>query len=145
MIRPYLEYVDFVTESSTKEKVERIDKLQDKAIRCIEYCNNPEDRESYEVLERKYKMEKLCVKRKRSLLRMMYIASKDIDNIEDVTHNMNLRSSKKVRLKENFSSLTKLHNSPYFRRLKLWDSLPEKVQKAENNQIFKNDVKKLVS
>ena len=57
---------------------------------------------------------------------------------------MNLRSSKKVRLKENFSSLTKVHNSPYFRGLKLWDSLPEKVKKAENSQIFKNEVKKLV-
>ena len=144
MIRLYLEYVDFVIECSTKEKVERIDKLQDKAIRRIEFCNNTEDRESYEVLERSYKMEKLCVRRKRSLLRVMYIASKNTDNIEHVTRNINLPSSKKVQLKNNFSSLTKLHNSPYFRGLKLWDSLPENDQKAENTQIFKSEVKKLL-
>ena len=61
--------------------MERIDKLQYKALCRIKYCNKPEDRESYEVLECKYKMEKLCVRRKRILLHMMYIASKDIDNI----------------------------------------------------------------
>ena len=50
MICPYLEYIDFVIESSAKEKIERIDSLQRKALRRIEYCNNPDDRKTYEEL-----------------------------------------------------------------------------------------------
>ena len=57
MIRPYLEYVDFVIESSTKEKIDRIDNLQRKALRRIEYCNNPEDRQTYDELGCKYNIE----------------------------------------------------------------------------------------
>ena len=41
-----LEYVDFIIESSMKEKVQRLDTLQHKALRRIEYCKNPEDRET---------------------------------------------------------------------------------------------------
>ena len=37
MIRPYLEYVDFIIESSTKEKVQRLDALQNNALHRIEY------------------------------------------------------------------------------------------------------------
>ena len=64
MIRPYLEYVEFVIGSSTKEKVDKVDRLQNKALRRIEYCNNSEERDSYDLLECKYKIEKICVRRK---------------------------------------------------------------------------------
>ena len=144
MIRPYLEYVDFVTESSTKEKIDRIDILQRKALRRIEYCNNPEDRQTYDELGCKYNIEKLSVRRKRSLLCIMYIESKDSNNIKEDSHGMNLRSSKKVKLKEKFSDMTKLHKSPYFRGLKLWETLPDDVQKAENKEMFKNRVKTII-
>ena len=72
----------------------------------------------------------------------MYIASKDSNNFREVTHNMNLRSSDKIKLKEEFSDKTKLHKSPYFRGLKLWGSLPVDVQRAESIEVFKLGVKK---
>ena len=142
MIRPYLEYVDFIIESSSQEMVKKLDVFQRKALRRIEYCLIPEEKKSYEVLESKYKIEKLAIRRKRSLLRVMYINSKDINNIKNRTHDINLRSTKKVKMKEDFSGLTKLHRSPYYRGIKLWESLPETVQHAETKIIFKNEVKK---
>ena len=96
MIRPYLEYVDFVIESSTKKKIDRIDNLQRKALRRFEYCNNPEDRQTYDELGCKYNVEKLSVRRKRSLLRMINIESKDSNDIKKDSHGMNLRSSKHI-------------------------------------------------
>ena len=144
MVRPYLEYIDFVIKSSTKEKIKRIDNLQRKALRRIEYCNNPEDRESYDILGRKYNIEQLCVRRKRSLLRMMYTVSKDGDNIKENTYGMKLRSGDKIKLKDDFSDKTKLHKSPYFRGLKLWESLPVEVQKSENLNMFKAGVRKFI-
>ena len=46
MIRPYLEYVDFVIESNTQERVQKLNQLQHKALRRIEYCYNPVQRET---------------------------------------------------------------------------------------------------
>ena len=111
-------------------------------FRCIAQWVLAFKSENHDVLGCKYKIEKLCVRRKRSLLRLMYIASKDSNNIKEVTHNMNLRSSDKIKLKEAFSDKTKLHKSPYFRGLKLWSSLPVDVQKAESIEVFKLGVKK---
>ena len=130
MIRPYLEYVDFIIESSTKEKVLKVDALQQKALRRIEYCRTPEEKKTYEVLERKFKIEKLGISRKRSLLRLMYITSKDSTNIKMITHDKNLHSTTKVKMKEDFSGLTKLHQSPYYRGVKLWEALPERSRSA---------------
>ena len=137
MIRPYLEYVDFIIASSTKEMVQKLDVLQRKALRRIEYCLFPEEKKSYEVLESKYKIERLATGHKSCLLSLMYINSKDINNIKNWTHNINLRSTKTVKMKEDFSGLTKLHRSPYYRGIKLWESLPETVQ-------LKNEVKKII-
>ena len=92
--------------------MDKIDTLQRKVLRRIENCNNPENRQSYEELERKYNIEKLDVRHKRSLLRMMYNISKDVRNINDIKHIKNLRSRKKVKLKNEFSGLTKLPKSP---------------------------------
>ena len=138
MIRPYMEYIDFIVESGTKEKIEKLDKLQDRALRRIEYCVNPVDRLEYGALRSKYNIEELEVRRKRSLLRIMYDQSKDENNIVVVTHDINLRSNSKVKLKNKFSLLTKLHASPYYRGCDLWSRLPEDIQ---NRNIFKTRVK----
>ena len=38
MIRPHLDYIDFVIDSSSADRVKRLDILQNKALRRIEYC-----------------------------------------------------------------------------------------------------------
>ena len=72
MIRPHLEYIDFVIESGTKEMVSKIDRLEDRALRRKEYCVDPMNRLDYQELRLRYKIETLEVRRKRSLLRIMY-------------------------------------------------------------------------
>ena len=37
-IRPHLDYIDFAVESGSVDRVQRLDNLQKKAIRRIEYC-----------------------------------------------------------------------------------------------------------
>ena len=82
MIRPHLEYIDFIVESGTKEHIEKLNKLQDKALRRIEFCKNMDERSDYDVLRSKYRIENLDVRRKRSLLRIMYDKSRNNENIE---------------------------------------------------------------
>ena len=52
-----------------------------------------------------------------------------------------LRSNRKVLLKYTFSNLTKLHNSPFYRGVKIWNTLPEKIQKCRQKKEFKRMVK----
>ena len=47
-----------------------------------------------------------------------------IQNLEIDTVTINLRSKKKVHMKKDFTSKTKVLNSPLYRGLKFWDSLP---------------------
>ena len=56
MIRPHLEYVDFIVESGSKKRVSRLDRLQERALRKIEYCKHPENRKEYSALEKEYKI-----------------------------------------------------------------------------------------
>ena len=144
MIRPHLEYVDFIVESGSKKLVSKVDRIQERALRKIEYCKNPENRKEYSVLEKEYNIENLSTRRKRSLLRYMFHQSKDELNQEKRKSDRILRSNKKVKLKCDFSNLTKLHNSPFYRGTKAWNDLPYEIQTCEQKDVFKNMVKKLI-
>ena len=54
-----------------------------------------------------------------------------------------LRSDNKTGMKYNFSSLTKLHNSPYYRGVKLWNTLPAHVQRCNVRYEFKKELRKM--
>ena len=44
MIQPHLEYINFVIASCRKDRIKKLNKLQHRALRRIEYCMNPMDR-----------------------------------------------------------------------------------------------------
>ena len=77
MIRPLIEYVDFVIDSGSKCLISKLDRFQERALRRIEYCVQPVNRKPYAELEKLYNVENLHAKRDRSLLRQMYFESKD--------------------------------------------------------------------
>ena len=54
-----------------------------------QYCINPVERLEYDELRTKYKIESLEVRRKGSLLQIMYNQSKDSDNLEIISHDIN--------------------------------------------------------
>ena len=143
MIRPLLEYVDFIVDSGSKCLISKLDRFQDRVLRRVENCTNPESRKSYAELGKLYNIEPLRVRRKRSLLRVMYTQSKDEINIVATTCTRILRSRKKVNLKYKFSDLTKLHNSPFYRGVKLWNTLPAEIQNCNERSVFKKRLKNL--
>ena len=89
-------------------------------------------------------IEKLEIRRNRSLLNLMYTESNIPSNIEESKNYMILRSTKKVKMKSDFTKLTKIQRSPYYRGLKLWNSLPENVQKEESKSKFKFKLSKCI-
>ena len=134
-----MEYGDFVVDSANQQLVVRLDKLQEKALRLAEYRSNVKKKEM-SILKSDFNIEDLEIRRKRSLLRLMYIQSKVDGNLQSKGSYMNLRSSNKVKMKSNFTKLTKIQRSPYYRGLKLWDQLPENVQKEQSKLVFKSKV-----
>ena len=97
------------------------------------------------MLKRKFYIESLETRRSRSLLRLMYDQSKAVDNLQDVKNNVVLRSSTKVKMKVDFTRLTKIQRSPLYTGLKLWDQLPNDVQQESNKSKFKEKVRKCIS
>ena len=51
---------------------------------------------------------------------------------------MGLRSRTKVKIKNAFTGITKMYDSPLYRGLRLWDKLPPELQKEKKNVIFKH-------
>ena len=140
MIRPHLDYIDFVVDSGSADRIKRLDTLQKKALRRIEYCINVENRQDKDVLQDKYKIEDLKLRRKRNLLKIMHTLSSDSENLKTVSIERDLRSTTKVKLKNDFTSKTKVFNSPLYRGIRLWDSLPSNLQKERNKYIFKHRI-----
>ena len=68
----------------------------------------------------------------------MYSQCKEEINIVKETCDRILRSNKKVKMKYKFSSLTKLLNSPYYRALKIWNTLPDYIQNCKGKLTLKN-------
>ena len=141
MIRPHLDYIDFVVESGSADRIKKLETLQKKAIRRVEYCAIPENRQNFDVLLGKYNVESLKLRRKRNLVKIMYSQSSCSENLKINTVKINLRSRKKVHMKKNFTSKTKIMDSPYYRGIKLWDSLPSDLQKEKDFRTFKKRLK----
>ena len=81
-----------MVESGSADRVHKLDILQKKAIRRIEYCVDlvPENREKLDVLLGKYKIESLSLRRKRNLLKIMYSRSSCSQNLKIDTVKINL-------------------------------------------------------
>ena len=144
MIRPHLEYGDFIVESSGLVNVEKLELFQNKCLRLAEF-QAPEKRKEMSNLKLKYRIEDLKIRRKRSLLRLMYIQSKCDANLCAKKNHIQLRSDGKIKMKSGFTRLTKIQRSPYYRGLGLWNALPEHVQKEPNKCKFKSAVKSLIT
>ena len=74
----------------------------------------------------------------------MFHQSKDEVNQVNIRGDRILRSNKKVKLKCNFSNLTKLHNSPFYRGIKVWNDLPYETLTCEQKDVFRNMIKDMI-
>ena len=129
-----------MVDSGNADRIQKLDRLQEKAIRRIEYCFEKESRKDLDVLQKDFNIETLSLRRKRNLVKIVHKTSKDTSNIDTSRPNIDLRSGPKVNLKNKFMALTKVYNSPLYRGIRLWDQLPAHLQKEENNIKFKSAI-----
>ena len=143
MIRPHLDYIDFVVDSSSTDRVKKLDSLKKKALRRIEYNMNPQDRKDYQILQDEYKIEDLRLRRKRNLVKIIHTRREKL-KLPEIDSLRKTRSSTKVKINNKFKNITKVYNSPLYRGARLWEMLPDDIQKEENKYVFKKRVKNFI-
>ena len=137
-----MDYGDFIIDSALISKTDRLEHLQERILRLIEYCPVKENRKDMNVLLDNFNIEPLYIRRKRNILKLMYDQSHDPDNLYTTECDINLRSSNKVKMKSQFTKLTKVKKSPFYRGIELWDKLPHELQNEPSRIKFKSELKR---
>ena len=142
MIILLFDYADFMVESASKVKIAKLEKLQEKALKCIE--NMCQKRVDVDLPYGKYGIQPLCLRYREHISCFMYRQSKRAGIIDFVRPPINLRSNKKVKFKKGAKYRYTMHlKSPRVRGVKVWDMLPATVQKATTKVKFKLLIKKI--
>ena len=139
-IRPILEYADFLIDSCTKLKVDKLERIQKRAVKIIDGYKHKGAK--YEDVLMLYGLDNLGARRNHHHLAVMYRHSNLPGNIETYRPGINLRSNNKLKFKIKTTQLTKVQNSPFYRGVSLWDRLPVEVQRATTKVKFKKCIVK---
>ena len=143
MIRPHLDYIDFVVDSASAGRVKKLDNLQRKAVRRIEYCTAKENRLDYMALQDKYNIEDLRLRRKRNLVKIIHSQRKTLKVMDPNDYTKKLRSVNKVKITNDFTSINRVFNSPLYRGARLWNTLPADLQSEKDKFAFRKRIKTL--
>ena len=138
-ILPYFEYCDFLIDSCCKKELDKMEKLQYRALRIVHKIRNPRDISRVDLLNLSG-MKELKVRRKCHLLNQMFIwkrKGKWLKQQNRTTRNQNLQQFylPKPRTEE-------ARKSPFYRGAKLWLKLPPNIRKMEGKEEFKLATKK---
>ena len=138
-ILPLFDYADFLIDSSSKYYVTKLDNLHAKALRLID-CNRHRSDDT-DVLENIYLLDTPLRRRKDHHCMIMYRLSKLGRHIDRYRPTIRLRSRRKVKFKKQKRNLEKIMKSPLYRGVKLWDMIPEDIQRSVTKVKFKTMLK----
>ena len=137
-VLPMLDYGDFLVDSGKLSKTDRPSNLHKRALKLID--NKAHRDQDIAQLMSTYGLESLLKRREKHHLSLMYRLKDDKDLLEQYRANIELRNHSKIKFKTRTSKLTKVANSPYYRRVWLWDCLNESTQKATTKLKFKQSI-----
>ena len=136
-ILPILDYVSVLTNSSTRRKIDKLQPLQNRAIRIVKRINGYMSTAAITEYHTQLHLKLLNERRKMFMLILMYKLSKIKDNVNEIRHDRQLRTSPKVKMKILFTDKERVLRSPYYKCNTLWDSLSSDIQLSENMFEFK--------
>ena len=114
-ILPYMDYSSFLIDSACQYSLSKLDKIQKRCIRLIEYSKKDQREKDLGILLKNYKIEPIRERRKKQLLSFMYAESKLSLNLTTGNSKIVLRSDNKVKFIEKLTRKTTVQNSPYYR------------------------------
>ena len=140
-IIPLFDYADFLVEGGTRYYQEKLDCLHEKALSIID-CKKHKNLEVCD-LQILYGLNSIGQRRKEHHCAIMYRLSRRKDNLDQYRPKINLRSRKRVKFRLPLRNLTKISKSPLLRGIKLWDMVPEPIQRSLTKVKFKREIKSI--
>ena len=134
MILPIMEYGDIYMTSATQDNRKKLQKLQNKALKC---ALEKDKRFNTNLLHDEAKIHKLKHRRKTHLLQHMYQISTTPEFQGWKVRVRVTRNSNKKLMKTKKPNTTKFLNSITYRGPKLWNKLPREIQESDNYYTFK--------
>ena len=142
MILPLLDYADFIIECGRKVKIDKLERLQERALKFVN--NGLYGYENISELYAVFNVQTLALRYREHISCFMYRQSKIDGNIEYRRPSINLRSNGKVKFKAKRKRKYELYlKSPKVRGVKLWEMLPLDVQRATTKVKFKKLIKEI--
>ena len=142
MILPLLDYADFIIECGRKVKIDKLERLQERALKFVN--NGLYGYENISELYAVFNVQTLALRYREHICCFMYRQSKIDGNIEYRRPSINLRSNGKVKFKAKWRRKYELYlKSPKVRGVKLWEMLPLNVQRATTKVKFKKLIKEI--
>ena len=133
-ILPVVEYAD---------KIDRLRTLQDKAIRTI--ANKEHPCLDIVALSTHYRIAPLQERRADHPSLILYRLSKDDRYIEKRRPEIHLRNRNKIKFKTHKRVYEKYLKSPHPRGIKMWDRIPESVQRSTTKVQFKKEIQPYIA
>ena len=137
---PLAEYAGFLLNLNRKHDTEKLQKLQNRALRLCYNIQNPRDF-SVMDLHSRANLDLLYMRQERQLLGLMYDISKNLSYI--LPPRANTRQADKLMFVTEIVNYDIYQNSPYYVGTRLWNKLKADVQKKQNRGEFKREIKKL--
>ena len=147
MILPILEYADIFVTAASKENRDKLQVLQNRALRTVFQVDRYH---STELLHDEAKLLRLRYRRETHILQFMYTKSKDTNFCKKSTRRrsrigVKTRSQKKCNFILGKPSTEKYKRSISYKGPKIWNTLPGTIQKANSGFEFKNKVCKFMN
>ena len=136
-ILPLTEYVSFVLSLNNKHEVEKLQKLQNRALRICYNVQNPTDVSTVRLHE----MANVNMLHKRRMLQLMSIIyEKRLLSLNEKPIVRHTRRADKYTFDIKRVNLEIYGRSPYYIGGKLWNSLPKEVQEQRTKERFKRAI-----
>ena len=139
LVRPHLEYCDFLIDSSLKKHIEKFDRVQKRALRTINYGQKVHKTYAETMLE--YDVQHLHVRRKEHLIMNMFSQRNNPEYVDTNRPDRLLRNHDGTKFKIRATRNQKVYKSPYFRGVQLWGQLPNVTRTLQGRKEFKHSIK----
>ena len=143
-ILPILEYADYLVESSRVSFGLKLQRLQNRGLRIVEYNHSLANRFSVEDLHIRNNIKYLNVRRKHNLLLLMHMLARDSTFLDNQPRTRQLRGNDKIKFSISRPKTERYVKSPLFRGVKVWDALPAPIQKLPTGIMFKAAIKNII-
>ena len=137
-IMPYAEYAGFLLYLNRKHDSEKLQKLQNKALRICHSVKNPRDVSTSNLHQRSH-LGTLLDRRELQLLGLMYDISND-ENYIRVSH-VHTRQAEKIVFSTDIVQYDIYKRSPYYVGGNIWNNLSLEIQNLPSRKEFKAGIK----